>query len=840
MPLLHTALASSDPETNYESAVEAQGPTSFWPLQSSDTSGSTSTDVMGIDNATIGSTVVTDETSGPFGESSYYNFPGGSSGSCLNPGTNSGLGNPSALTLSAWVDPAASTQHGLVFLGGSGYAGGSNGYWLRLDGLDPTVTFGGWITSPSSGPEEVSGATSTVTLPNSAWSFIAGTYSGSSGSGTFRVYVDGVLEGSQTYSTSSSNSALYTGSSDSLVVGNDTSCGSTNPYLGAMSEAAWSPSALNARQVATDCQAGAFCPPLTFTAQGTLLASASFGGGDLSAAQCPCSTSTGSVADATGDFSQSETDLSVPGAGVPLAFTRTYDAVAAQGEAAASAASGPFGYGWTDNLAMSVAWNSVADTATVTQENGSQVTFDYYAQGATESLCSGLGSCWCPTDSTSPVFCPVSPSILATLTTTYNGSGQPDGPWTFTRNVSNPLTFTFTSAGVLTTITDQVGNTLSSGAYSPGSGEISCPSGDTCTAWTSSASGRSIVIAVKTSTSYLDQVFEPQTGSSPVGATYKYTGSGCSTWGSGPVDLCQVNDSDGLDTSFTYTTSAGGSNDWNITTLAPPAAGEITNDYNSSGHVTEEDLATASGVSQVTKFAYGSSSTAPGDSTTTIDTYPSGTSGSPDQVVDTFADGVLVATSVAGGASTNYVPDPVSLLPLDTIDPDGHLSSEIFDSYDLGGTAMSSADVTSSTDGDANATYTDYTSSNEPWCSVSPAEALDGVTCPSTIPSMPAAGSGMVYTSGHSSTYGNVTGAGPTLTYYNSAGEVVGTTDARGYTDQTAYTSDGLAWCSVDAVAYSVSGVSCPGSVPSSPPTTATGYTTTLYDSAGDVTSVTD
>ena len=57
---------------------------------------------------------------------------------------------------------------------------------------------------------------------------------------------------------------------------------------------------------------------------------------------------------ATGDFTQSSTDLSVPTYGPSLAFTRSYDAQVAQ-QQAETGTPGPMGYGWTDNWASSLA-----------------------------------------------------------------------------------------------------------------------------------------------------------------------------------------------------------------------------------------------------------------------------------------------------------------------------------------------------------------------------------------------------------------------------------------------------------------------------------------------------
>ena len=58
----------------------------------------------------------------------------------------------------------------------------------------------------------------------------------------------------------------------------------------------------------------------------------------------------------SGDFTQSYADLSVPGYGPALDFSRTYDAQAARQQTVAGTP-GPLGYGWTDNWATSVTVN---------------------------------------------------------------------------------------------------------------------------------------------------------------------------------------------------------------------------------------------------------------------------------------------------------------------------------------------------------------------------------------------------------------------------------------------------------------------------------------------------
>ena len=97
----------------------------------------------------------------------------------------------------------------------------------------------------------------------------------------------------------------------------------------------------------------------------TLALSASVGGevprganyGSSNPAAPGYSADRASVADAidaaTGDFTESYTDLSIPTYGPPLDFTRAYDAELAQQETA-TGTPGPLGYGWSDNWGTSL------------------------------------------------------------------------------------------------------------------------------------------------------------------------------------------------------------------------------------------------------------------------------------------------------------------------------------------------------------------------------------------------------------------------------------------------------------------------------------------------------
>ncbi len=76
---------------------------------------------------------------------------------------------------------------------------------------------------------------------------------------------------------------------------------------------------------------------------------------------------------ATGDFFHTFTDLSVPGRGIPLEVTRTYNSIFDN-------RNGPFGYGWSANDTAS-AMTDPSGAITVTEDNGTSVTFDRTSSG---------------------------------------------------------------------------------------------------------------------------------------------------------------------------------------------------------------------------------------------------------------------------------------------------------------------------------------------------------------------------------------------------------------------------------------------------------------------------
>lgn len=156
-----------------------------------------------------------------------------------------------------------------------------------------------------------------------------------------------------------------------------------------------------------------------------------------------CACNAGDPVDTfSGNFSETFTDFSLPGRGVPLLLTHTYNAQ----QAAQSTSPGPLGFGWSDSYEM-----FLDSFATVHQENGSTVPF---------------------TDFSISGFVPPS-RVLATLVQTNNG-------YTFTReqtqmsyhfNVNGLLvsesdrngyvtTLAYNSSNQLTSVTDPAGRSL--------------------------------------------------------------------------------------------------------------------------------------------------------------------------------------------------------------------------------------------------------------------------------------------------------------------------------------------------------------------------------------------
>jgi len=125
----------------------------------------------------------------------------------------------------------------------------------------------------------------------------------------------------------------------------------------------------------------------------------------------------------TGDFFEVYTDLHVPGLNTGLSFRRTYNS-----QAAAAGTHGPLGYGWSFEFGESLSLDPSSESATVTNADGSQVTFTKIGETFTVPA-------W----------------VQATLK--HNGEG------TYSYTLPNQRVFVFSSAGRLEKVQDRNGNT---------------------------------------------------------------------------------------------------------------------------------------------------------------------------------------------------------------------------------------------------------------------------------------------------------------------------------------------------------------------------------------------
>ncbi len=86
---------------------------------------------------------------------------------------------------------------------------------------------------------------------------------------------------------------------------------------------------------------------------------------------------------ATGNFYHTFADLTIPGRGVPLAFTHTYNSLAASQPGLPSyGPGGPLGDGWTDSYNLALTTDSSGEI-TVTQPGGASFAYTPTVPGAT-------------------------------------------------------------------------------------------------------------------------------------------------------------------------------------------------------------------------------------------------------------------------------------------------------------------------------------------------------------------------------------------------------------------------------------------------------------------------
>jgi RHS repeat-associated protein len=150
---------------------------------------------------------------------------------------------------------------------------------------------------------------------------------------------------------------------------------------------------------------------------------------------------------ASGNFSETQTDLAIGGLGVGLVVSRTYSAQAA----AAAASPGAFGYGWTNSFADRLAFEEEGKRITVQRADSSTVPFTADGKGGFQP----------------PPWSQDTLSGNAEIGYTYTGANQikrhfaPSGALqSVTDRNGNDTTLTYSEAGRLKTITDPAGREI--------------------------------------------------------------------------------------------------------------------------------------------------------------------------------------------------------------------------------------------------------------------------------------------------------------------------------------------------------------------------------------------
>lgn len=285
-----------------------------------------------------------------------------------------------------------------------------------------------------------------------------------------------------------------------------------------------------------------------------LLAAAKKGGTNPSMPCLPCMLSQvasfGWPVDAsTGNFWHTFSDLHVPGRGVDLAFSHTYNS-------ADAAVDGPLGHGWSSPWAQHLEIGSA--TVVFVQENGSEASFSLD------------GSAWVADD-----------FVVGALT------HEADGTWTLVRDHTS--TFRFDAGGALTSVSDRHGDATTVAHPSATLTTVTDPAGRQLQLHRSGGRLTSVVDPIGRTVSF---DVDPLTGdldsfTDVSGGTWAFTYDGAHR-------LLTMQDPGGGVTKNQYDTSGRVTRQWSPTEMARPAAQRraLTFDYGVAGRttVTDEEL----------------------------------------------------------------------------------------------------------------------------------------------------------------------------------------------------------------------------------------------------------
>ena len=328
------------------------------------------------------------------------------------------------------------------------------------------------------------------------------------------------------------------------------------------------------------------------------------GGGGALRYDDTCVSGPGTVDCATGDMNDSFRDVSVPGPGGGLVVSRTYNSLDA-------GVSGQFGKGWSCSFCWSLSTDSSSGDVTVTEGDGSQVLAAPDGSGGYDV-----------------------PAIYDSSLTE-----NADGSWTFVRQHGD--SYSFSSSGVLTAVTDRNGYATS---LSYSGGVLSA---------ITSADGQSLTVATNSSgqvTAITD----------PLGheTTYGYDSSG---------DLTSVTDSDGDEWQYGYN-SVG-----DMTTLEDPDENITTTTFDSENRVLTQTQHSGA----ETQYAY-SGDPFSGTGGITLITDPDG-----DEEQQQYSDGELTSLTkgygTSGAQTWSYGYDPLTGGLTSSENPNGKTTTYTYD-----------------------------------------------------------------------------------------------------------------------------------------------------------------
>ncbi len=223
---------------------------------------------------------------------------------------------------------------------------------------------------------------------------------------------------------------------------------------------------------------------------------------------------------ATGNLYETHTDLNIPGLNGGLTLTRNYNSQAAANQTQP----GALGYGWTFEFGESLSLDPSGQDATVTNADGSEVTFTENADGSYSAP----------------------PWVQATLIKNQDGS--------YSYTLPDQHVYTFDATGELEDIVDRNGNTTSL-AYN-GSGELQT---------VTDASGRQLTFSYNSS-GQIQQITDPANRT----VQYGYDSAG---------NLTSVTDAGG----GTWTYGYDGLHE--LTSITDPCGGVVSNTYNANQQV---------------------------------------------------------------------------------------------------------------------------------------------------------------------------------------------------------------------------------------------------------------